>query len=104
MIYVQVRIQCTPEGGLVLQREMGEYNRLMVRDGGKPVGNFVVRIGAGTGDQVHLFAYEDMAAYAAAMEKMASDEQWSAFLGRVGVVASRVDISILRPLPESELQ
>ncbi len=104
MIYVQVRIHCTPEGGAVLQKEMAEYNRLMLRDGGKPVGNFVVRVGAGTGDQVHLFAYDDMTAYAAAMDKMASDEQWAAFLGRVGSVSSRVDISILRPLPESGLQ
>lgn len=50
---------------------MADYNQLMALEGGKPVANFVVRVGAGTGDQVHLFACEDMAAYAAAVEKMA---------------------------------
>jgi hypothetical protein len=104
MIYVQVRIKCTPDGGRVLQREMGEYNRLMARDGGKPIANFIVRVGAGTGDQVHLFAYKDMAGYAAAMDKMASDADWAAFLQRVGSVSSSVDLSILKPLPESGLQ
>ncbi len=104
MIYVQVRIKCTPDGGAVLQKEMAEYNKLMAHEGGTPIANFVVRVGSGTGDQVHLFAYDDMAAYAAAMDKMTGDAKWAAFLKRVGSVASSVDISILRPLPESGLQ
>lgn len=104
MIYVQVHIKCTPAGGAVLQQEVAEYNRLMARDGGKPVANFIVRIGAGTGDQVHLFAYDDMADYAAAMDKMANDADWAAFLQRVGTVSSSVDLSILKPMAESGLQ
>ena len=51
MISVQVRIKCTAEGFTALNREMAEYNRLMARDGGKPIVNFVVRVGNGTGDQ-----------------------------------------------------
>ena len=104
MIYVQVRIKCTPDGGKLLQQEMAEYNRLMAHDGGQPIANFVVRVGAGTGEQVHLFAYADMAAYAAAMDNMTNDAEWAAFLGRVGSIASSVDLSILKPLPESGLQ
>jgi len=104
MIYVQVRIKVTPDGFNRLQQEMGEYNRLMARDGGRPVANFVVRVGNGTGDQIHLFAYDDMAAYAAAMDKMTSDPGWHDFLQRVGTFSSTVDLTVLKPLPESELQ
>jgi hypothetical protein len=104
MIYVQVHIKSTPDGFRKLQRELAEYNLLMARDGGKPIANFVVRIGNGTGDQVHLFAYPDMAAYAAAMDRMSEDAEWRDFLNRVGTIASSVDIRILKPLPESGLQ
>ncbi|MGI9288351.1 MAG: NIPSNAP family protein [Pseudomonadales bacterium] len=104
MIYVQVHLKGAPGGFQNLQNEIGEYNRLMTKEGGKPIANFVVRVGEGTGDQVHLFAYDDMAAYAAAMDKMGSDPEWQAFLGRVGSLASGVDLSILRPLPESGLR
>ncbi len=104
MIYVQIHLKVTPEGFHALQDEIGEYNRLMTQEGGKPVGNFVVRVGQGTGDQIHLFAYEDMAAYASAMDKMAVDPEWHAFLARVGSFTSSVDLTVLRPLPESGLQ
>lgn len=104
MIYVQVRIKVTPGGFNALQQEMAEYNRLMAQDGGKPVGNFLVRVGEGTGDQIHLFAYDDMAAYAAAMDRMTGDPDWQAFLERVGTFSSSVDLTILKPLPESGLQ
>jgi hypothetical protein len=104
MIYVQVRVKATPDGFERLQKEASEYNRLMAQDGAKPIANFVVRIGDGTGDQIHLFAYDDMNAYAQAVEKMGSDPQWQEFLGRVGPYSANVDLSILRPLPSSGLQ
>lgn len=104
MIYVQVRIKGTPEGFNALNREMAEYNRLMSRDGATPIANFVVRVGNGTGDQIHLFGYQDVAAYAAAMDKMAADPEWGGFLQRVGALSVTVDISILKPLPDSPLQ
>jgi hypothetical protein len=104
MIYVQVHIKVSPGGFTALQKEMGEYNRLMTKDGGKPVANFVVRVGEGTGDQIHLFAYSDMAAYAAAMDKMTTDPEWQDFLQRVGSFSTSVDLAILKPLAESQLQ
>lgn len=104
MIYVQVHLRGAPGGFQSLQSEIGEYNRLMTKEGGKPIANFVIRVGKGTGDQVHLFAYDDMAAYATAMDKMGSDPEWQTFLERVGSFASSVDLSILRSLPESGLQ
>lgn len=105
MIYVHVRVKPVPGHGWdMLQTEMAEYNRLIEKDGGKAVGNFVVRIGDGSGDHIHLFAYEDMAAYATAMEKMGSDPEWQNFLARTGQKVNAVDISVLRPVAESALQ
>ena len=45
-----------------------------------------------------------LAAYAAAMDRMTGDKEWAAFLNRVGTISSTVDLTILKPLPESGLQ
>ncbi len=104
MIYVLVRVKPAPGQGLDVQQEVAAYNKLIVKNGGKPVGNFVVRVGEGSGDHIHLFAYDDMAAYAAAVDKMAADPKWQDFLARATPKVASVDISILRPVPESALQ
>lgn len=105
MIYVQVPVKAAPGMGFSLLRdEVGEYLRLMQKEGARAVGSFVVRVGEGSGDHVHLFAYPDMAAYADAVDKMGSDPEWKEYLARVAPQVESTDLTILRPVPESNLQ
>lgn len=105
MIYVLVRIRPTPGKGLeIAENEIGAYNRLMEKEGGKPIGNFVVRVGEGAGDHVHLFGYPDLGGYADAVDKMAADPRWQEFVARVSPQVASVDLTVLRPLSESSLQ
>lgn len=104
MIYAAFRIVSTPGQAAFLAQQVAKFNKIIAKHGGKAVANFVVGVGQGQGDHVHLFAYKDWAAFGASGDALQADPEWLQFLGEAGTKVASVSSSILAPLPESGLQ
>jgi len=105
MIYMGVRVTPGPGQGPALLPTVARLNELVTKHGGKPTANFAVAVGGpGSGDNVHIFGYQDWAAYGAAGEALQADPEWQKFLAENGPKVASVSLSILQPLPESAIQ
>ncbi len=105
MIYLGVRVTPAPGQALALLPYVARINEFVTKHGGKATANFAVAIGGqGSGDHVHLFAYQDWAAYGAAAEALQADAEWLKMLADTGTMVASVSLSVLQPLPESALQ
>jgi len=104
MIYARFQVIPAPGQGPALLAEVGKFNKLVQKHGGKPVANFSVAVGQGQGDHVHVFAYQDWAAFGAAGEALQADPEWLQFLAGVATKVAAVNSAVLSPTPESGLQ
>ena len=105
MLYLGVRVTPTAGKGPALLPNTARVNEFVTKHGGKAIANFAVAVGGpGSGDYVHIFAYQDWAAYGAASEALQADPEWQKFLADTGTMVASVSISILQPLPESAIQ
>ena len=105
MLYMGVRVTPTAGQGPALLPTTARLNEFVAKHGGKPIANFAIAVGGpGSGDYVHIFGYQDWAAYGAASEALPADPDWVKFLADNGTLVASVGISILQPLPESGLQ
>ena len=105
MLYLGIRVTPTAGNGPALLPNTARLNEFVTKHGGKPIANFVVAVGGpGSGDHLHIFAYQDWAAYGAASEALQADPEWQKFLSETGTLVASVGISLLQPLPESGLQ
>ena len=104
MIYAGFRVTPAPGQGLMLLAQVARLNTIVKKHGAKPIANFVVGLGQNSGDHIHLFAYNDWAAFGAAGEALQADPEWQQFLAEVGTKVSSISSSMLQPAPESALQ
>ena len=104
MIYAGFRVSPAPGQGPALLPQVARLNKIVQKNGGKPIANFIVGVGQNSGDHIHIFAYKDWAAFGAAGEALQADQEWLAFLADVGTKVGSVSSSVLQPTPESGLQ
>jgi hypothetical protein len=105
MIYLGVRVTPTAGQGQALLPFVAKVNEGVQRAGGKVIANLAVAVGGqGTGDHVHLFGYDDWAAFGSSGETLQADAEWQKMLAETGPKVASVSFSILQPLPESPLQ
>ena len=104
MLYAGFRVTPAPGQGPLLLPHVARMNKIVEKNGGKPVANFVVGIGQNQGDHIHLFAYKDWAAFGASGEALQADPEWVQFLAEVGTQVGSVSSNVLQPTPESGLQ
>ena len=104
MLYAGFRVTPAPGQGPILLPQVARLNKLVQKHGAKPIANFVVGVGQNQGDQIHIFAYKDWAAFGAAGEALQADAEWLQFLADVATKVSSISSSVLQPTPESGLQ
>ena len=102
MIYEGVRISGAP--GADLSPHTAQFNKLVEKHGGKAIANFIVTVGQGTNDFVHIFAFKDWAAYGAAGDGLNADPEWLQLLAESGTKVGAISNALMTPLPESGLK
>ena len=104
MIYYAIQALAAPGQEQALRESVATYNKVIQAHGGNPVGNFTVAVGSGVGSVVSIVGYDSAAAAAAANEDLESDPDWQNLITKVRPLITTLNISVLRPLPDSPQQ